>query len=121
MNDPMASGLLPHPLLNQGLLRAEQLHGQLVVGGLEDVLQLVPDPPWLGFAGHRDAPGTALGGGGRGHLFFGRAVKGNVVLVSTKVNLGALCPAHGQGQGVGEGRGLVLGVEVVHPRVDDGW
>ena len=45
MNDPVSSGLLPHPLLHQRLLRAEQLHGQLVVRRREDVLQLVPHPP----------------------------------------------------------------------------
>ena len=45
MDDPVAGRLLPDPLLHERLLGAEQLHGQLVVGGREDVLQLVPHPP----------------------------------------------------------------------------
>ena len=45
VDDPVAGRLLPHALLHQRLLRAEQLHGQLVVGGRKDVLQLALDPP----------------------------------------------------------------------------
>lgn len=41
MDDPVAGGLLSDALLHQGLLGAEELHGQLVVGGLEEGLQLV--------------------------------------------------------------------------------
>ena len=44
MNDPVAGSLLPHPLLHQRLLAPKQLHGQLVVGGRKDVLQLVAHP-----------------------------------------------------------------------------
>ena len=81
MYDPVSGRLLSHPLLYQGLLGPEQLHGQLVVRGLEDVLQLVPHPAGLGVGADADAPGGALGGGGRGHLLLGRAVQAHVVLL----------------------------------------
>jgi len=38
VNNPVTGGLLPDALLNQGLFRTEQLHRQLVVRRLEDVL-----------------------------------------------------------------------------------
>ncbi len=83
MYDPVPGGLLPHPLLDERLLRPEELHGQLVVCGLEDVLQLVPHPPWLGLRGDGDAAGAALGGGRRGHLLLWGPVQGYVVLFGT--------------------------------------
>lgn len=53
MYDPMAGRLLPYPLFHQRLLRAEQLHGQLVVRGLEEGLQLVAEEALLGVRGRR--------------------------------------------------------------------
>lgn len=47
MDDPVSGGLLPYPLLHERLLRAEQLHRQLVVGRLEEGLQLVLDEALL--------------------------------------------------------------------------
>ena len=51
MDDPMSSGLLPDPFLNEGLLRPEQLHCQLVVGRLEHALQVVSNPARLRIGG----------------------------------------------------------------------
>ncbi len=51
MDDPMAGCLLSNPLLDEGLLRAEQLHGQLVVGWLEHALQVVSNPARLRVGG----------------------------------------------------------------------
>ena len=56
MNDPVSGRLLPDPFLDERLLGAEQLHGQLVVRRLEDVLQLVAYPPGLRVTRHRNAP-----------------------------------------------------------------
>ena len=56
MDDPVTNLLLPDPLLHQGLLAAEQLHGQLAVCGSEDVLQVVAHTQMIGatetFAAH---------------------------------------------------------------------
>lgn len=43
MYDPMARRLLPDPLFHQRLLGAEEFHRELVVGGLEEGLQLVAE------------------------------------------------------------------------------
>jgi len=43
MNDPLADSLLPEFLLQQSVLVAKQLHGQLVVGRLEQSDQLVAE------------------------------------------------------------------------------
>lgn len=66
MYDPVASRLLPDALLHEGLLGAEELHGKLVVGGLEECLQLVAQEALLGV---RD--------GRRG--FHWRSVQGHIV------------------------------------------
>ena len=44
MDNPVSGGLLTNPLLHEGLLGPEELHGELVVRGREYVLQLVPHP-----------------------------------------------------------------------------
>ncbi len=84
MNDPVSRGLLPDSLLYESLLGPKQLHGQLVVGGLEDVLQLVAHPPGLGLGGHGDAPGGTLRRRRRGHLRLGGAVQRDVVFFRTE-------------------------------------
>lgn len=56
MYDPMSCGFLADALLHKRLLGAEELHGQLVVGGLEKGLQLVLDEAL--FAGLRRAQGS---------------------------------------------------------------
>ena len=57
VDDPVANLLLSHPLLHQSFLAAKQLHGQLVVRWCEDVLQLVANPVWFSFTGHRGSGG----------------------------------------------------------------
>ena len=47
MDDPVTRCLLPDPLLDERLLGAEELHGELVVGRLEHALQVVADPAGL--------------------------------------------------------------------------
>lgn len=69
MDDPVTGGLLPDPLLHEGLLAAEELHGQLVVGGLEQGLQLVLDEALL----------DLLAGQARAKLLLRRAVQGDIV------------------------------------------
>lgn len=69
MDDPVTGGLLPDPLLHEGLLAAEELHGQLVVGGLEQGLQLVLDEALL----------DLLAGQARAQLLLRRAVQGDIV------------------------------------------
>ena len=49
MDDPVTNGFLSNSFLHQSFLGAEQLHGQLVVCGSEDILKLVSHPAWLGF------------------------------------------------------------------------
>jgi hypothetical protein len=51
MDDPMSGSLLSDPFLDEGLLRSEQLHGQLVVGRLEHALQVVSNPARLRIGG----------------------------------------------------------------------
>ena len=58
MYNPMPGRLLPDPLLHEGLLGAKQLHGELVVRGSENVLQLVPHPAGLCLA--RDGAAVAV-------------------------------------------------------------
>jgi hypothetical protein len=41
MYDPVAGRLLPDALLHERLLAAKQLHGQFIIGGLEQRLQVV--------------------------------------------------------------------------------
>ena len=57
VDDPVSNLLLPDPLLHEGLLAAKQLHGQLAVGGREDVLEVVPHTQVIcfteTFAAHR--------------------------------------------------------------------
>lgn len=48
MDDPVARRLLSYALLHEGLLGAEKLHGEFVVGGLEEGLQLVAQEPLCG-------------------------------------------------------------------------
>lgn len=73
MYDPMSGGFLPDPFFHQSLLRSEQFHGQLVVGGLKKGLQLVLDETL--FAGFRGAQRRGTG------LLFRRAVQGHIVEV----------------------------------------
>ena len=49
VDDPVTNGFLSNSFLHQSFLGAEQLHGQLVVCGSEDILKLVSHPAWLGF------------------------------------------------------------------------
>lgn len=76
MNDPHAQGLLPEPFLEHGLLAAEYLHGQPVLGRFEDGHQTRqdarPDPPRttalvavVGAGGQAVRGGCAGGGGVR--------------------------------------------------------
>lgn len=69
MDDPVTGGLLPDPLLHEGLLAAEELHGQLVVGRLEQGLQLVLDEALL----------DLLAGEARAQLLLRRAIQGGIV------------------------------------------
>lgn len=71
MYHPMSGGFLPDPLLHQRFLRSEQFHGQLVVGGLEEGLQLVLDEALLAGLGGAQ-------GGGPG-LLFGGAVQRDIL------------------------------------------
>lgn len=47
MDDPMTGCFLSDPLLHERLLRAEQFHRELIIGGLEEGLQLVLDEALL--------------------------------------------------------------------------
>lgn len=69
MDDPVTRGLLPDPLLHERLLAAEELHGELVVGGLEQGLQLVLDEALL----------DLLAGQARPQLLLRRAIQGDIV------------------------------------------
>lgn len=48
MDDPVPCRLLSYALLHEGLLGTEELHGEFVVGGLEECLQLVAQEPLCG-------------------------------------------------------------------------
>ena len=69
MDDPVTRGLLPDPLLHECLLAAEELHRQLVVGGLEQGLQLVLDEALLDFLARQ----------ARAQLLLRRPVQGDIV------------------------------------------
>ena len=47
MNNPMSCCFLPHPFLNQSLLRPKKLHRQLIIGWLKNVLKLISNPSWF--------------------------------------------------------------------------
>lgn len=64
MDDPVAGGLLSDTLLHKRLLGSEKLHGELVVGWLEEGLQLVLDETlFAGFGGAQRCWSGLLFGG----------------------------------------------------------
>lgn len=79
MYNPVPGRLLSDPLLHECLLASEQLHGQLVVRGLEQGLQLVPHEPRLRPLGNP-----------RPDLLFRRPVQADVVLFAVPALLAVL-------------------------------
>lgn len=71
MDDPMASGFLPYPFLHERFLTAKQLHGQFVISGLEEGLQLIFEEALLAT--------VSCAHGGRPRLLFRRAVEADIV------------------------------------------
>lgn len=105
MDDPMSGGLLADALLHEGLLGAEELHGEFVVGGLEEGLELVLDEALLARLGGAQ-------GGGPG-LLLGGAVETDIV--QAEVDLAGALVVHVVGEEVGDKKRLV--VEGRHQRV----
>lgn len=105
MYDPVAGRLLPDALLHERLLAAKQLHGQFIIGGLEQRLQVVLEETLLlslarrtGSVGPRHGPTrapvnrttrTALHNVRRPRLLLRRSVQAHVV--APKVHLQLQC------------------------------
>ena len=102
MNNPVAGGLLADALLHERFLGAEQFHGQLVIGGLEERLQLIADERRFGFAAHvgRTRSGTGL--------LLGRAVETHVVAAEVNATDSAFLKVHLGRDVVGHERRFVL-------------
>lgn len=98
MDDPVSRGFLPDSFLHESLLGAEQFHRQLVVGGLEEGLQLVLEETLL--AGLRGAQG-----GGPGLLLRG-AVERDIV--DPEVHLATAFVVHVVGEEVRDEQRLVI-------------
>lgn len=98
MYNPVTGRFLSYPLLHKGLLRPKKFHSQLVVGGLEDGLQLVLDETLLaGLTGaERCRPRFLLGGAVERHI------------VHPEVHLATSLVIHVVGEEVGYEERLVI-------------
>ena len=113
MYDPVSGGFLSDAFLHEGLLAAEEFHGQFVVGGLEQRLQLVADEGRFGFAAHVGRSWTGSG------FLLGRSVQTDVV--SAKVDASAVLEIHLRRDVVGHERRFAFSVvQGRHQRIGEG-
>lgn len=98
MYDPVSGGLLSNALLHQRLLGAEELHRQLVVGGLKEGLQLVLEETLLASFGGTERR--------RARLLLGGAIERHIVY--TEVHLAAALVVHVVGEEVRDEQRLVI-------------
>lgn len=73
MDNPVSGSLLADALFHEGFFAPKQFHGQLVVRGLEEGLELVTDEGRLRLAAHVGRPWARPG------FFFGCAVEAHIV------------------------------------------
>lgn len=98
MYDPVSGGFLAYPFLHECLLGSEKFHGEFVVSGLKEGLQLVLDEAL--FSGF----GRAEGSGPR--FLFGGAIERDVV--HAEVDLAAALVVHVVGEVVRDEQRLVI-------------
>ena len=98
MDDPVSGGLLPYSLLHEGLLGAEEFHGEFVVSGLEKGLQLVLDEALL--------PSLSRAEGSGPRFLLGGAVQRDIV--HAEVDLAAALVVHVVGEVVRDEQRLVI-------------